>query len=121
MTLHHVALETHPADVEAELAFWALLGFAHVPEPPGLTGRAVWTERGATQVHLLLTDEPTVMHSGHAAVVADDYEATLDRLRAAGFELRPGAELWGSPRAFVTTPGGHRVEVMQRPPAPLSR
>ena len=25
-------------------------------------------------------------------------------------------ELWGQPRAFVTMPGGHRVELMAAPP-----
>ena len=34
MTLQHASLETRPADVEAEVAFWALLGFARV-EPRG--------------------------------------------------------------------------------------
>ena len=53
---------------------------------------------------------------GHVAVVAADYDATLERLRAAGFEADPRPEHWGSPRSFVRSPGGHRVELMAEPP-----
>ena len=35
MTLQHVTLEIRPADIDAEVAFWALLGFEHVDTPPG--------------------------------------------------------------------------------------
>jgi catechol 2,3-dioxygenase-like lactoylglutathione lyase family enzyme len=114
--LQHVAHETRPEDVEAVLAFWALLGFEPVDPPPSLRGRTVWVQRGTTQIHLLLTDSPVVPPSGHAAVVAEDYEATLDALRAAGHPVQPRAEHWGAPRAFATDPSGHRVEVMASPP-----
>ena len=40
MTLQHTSLEIRKADVEAELRFWALLGFDHVETPSGLNGRA---------------------------------------------------------------------------------
>jgi catechol 2,3-dioxygenase-like lactoylglutathione lyase family enzyme len=114
--LQHVAHETRRGDVEAVLAFWALLGFEPVEPPPTLRGRTVWVERGATQIHLLLTDEPVVPPSGHAAVVAPDYEGALAALLAAGHPVERRAEHWGAPRAFVTDPSGHRIEVMAAPP-----
>ena len=114
--LQHVALETRREDVEAVLAFWALLGFEPVAVPPGLAGRTHWVQRDGTQIHLLLTAEPVVPRAGHAAVVAPDYEAALDALRAAGHLVEPRAEHWGVPRAFVTDPSGHVVEVMSAPP-----
>jgi len=114
--LQHVAHETRSEDVEAVLAFWALLGFEPVEPPPSLRGRTVWVQRGVTQIHLLLTERPVVPPSGHAAVVADDYEATIAALQAAGHPVQPRAEHWGAPRAFVTDPSGHRVEVMSAPP-----
>jgi hypothetical protein len=64
----------------------------------------------------MYADEPVAPPSGHVAVVAADYEATLQRLHAKGFEAEPRAEHWGSPRAFVRCPAGHRVEVMAFPP-----
>jgi catechol 2,3-dioxygenase-like lactoylglutathione lyase family enzyme len=114
--LQHVALETRAGDVEAVLAFWALLGFEPVEVPAGLAGRTHWVQRGGTQIHLLLTEDPVVPRAGHVAVVAADYDATLAALRAAGHPVDPRAEHWGAPRSFVTDPSGHVVEVMAAPP-----
>jgi catechol 2,3-dioxygenase-like lactoylglutathione lyase family enzyme len=114
--LQHVSLETRPSDVEAMLAFLALLGFERV-EPPGSLGeRSAWAQRGASQIHLLFADEPVVPPAGHAAVVVDDYEATVAALRAAGHPVDPRAQHWGAPRAFVTAPAGHHLELMAAPP-----
>ena len=116
MTLQHVSLETRRADVDAELAFWALLGFAEVRPPEGLVGVASWVARAGTQIHLLHADEPVVMPEGHDAGVAADNDAPVARLRDAGFEIRPAREHWGAARGFVRTPAGHVVEVMAAPP-----
>ena len=110
--IHHVALEVRRADAGESERFWELLGFARVDPPASLRERAVWLERGGTQVHLLYADEPVVPPGGHAAVVADDYDATLERLRGAGHAPEPRREHWGAPRCFVRCPSGHRVEVM---------
>jgi catechol 2,3-dioxygenase-like lactoylglutathione lyase family enzyme len=112
MTLQHVSLETHRADVEAEVAFWTLLGFVRVVVPEGLRERAVWMASGGTQVHLLFAEAPVVPLEGHVAVVCGGYDSTLRELRAAGFAVEPRAEHWGAARAYVRSPGGHRVEVM---------
>lgn len=118
MTLQHVALETAPRDVGACAAFFALLGFAEVPVPETLRGHATWVQRGSSQIHLMRVDEPVVPRRGHVAVVAEDYDATLARLRAAGFAPEAREEHWGAPRCFVSAPGGHVVEVMAAPPPP---
>jgi catechol 2,3-dioxygenase-like lactoylglutathione lyase family enzyme len=118
MTLQHVSLETRPADADAEIAFWALLGFEEVRPPEGLVGVASWVARDGTQIHLLLSDEPVVMPQGHVAVVAGDYDAAVARLRDAGHDVRAAREHWGAGRSFVRTPAGHVVEVMAAPPPP---
>jgi hypothetical protein len=111
VTLQHVALETRREDVDAELAFWAVLGFAPV-EPPGtLRDRAAWVQRGATQVHLLFAEEPVVMAQGHVAVVVEDFDAV-----AAALDVEERTRHWGAARGYVRSPGGHRVEVMASPP-----
>ena len=53
---------------------------------------------------------------GHAAVVVDDFEAALERVRAGGHEAEESRQLWGARRAFAIAPGGHRVELMESPP-----
>ena len=114
--LQHVTLETRREDADAVVAFWALLGFEPVEPPPTLRGRTHWVRRGGTQVHLLLTEEPVVPPAGHTAIVVDDYEATLARLRAAGHRVERHEPHWGTARAFVIDPSGHLVEVMEAPP-----
>jgi catechol 2,3-dioxygenase-like lactoylglutathione lyase family enzyme len=115
--IHHVALEVVEGDADRCVAFWALLGFEEV-EPPGtLRKKSRWLERRGTQIHLLFAeDDPDVPPEGHVAVVAEDYDATLERLREAGFDPDPHREHWGAPRSFVRSPAGHRVEVMAAPP-----
>jgi catechol 2,3-dioxygenase-like lactoylglutathione lyase family enzyme len=116
--IHHVALEVRAGDADACARFWATLGFEEVEPPPALRDRTRWFERDGRQVHLMLRDEPVASPEGHVALVAGDdaYAATLDRVRAAGFEVDPRVEHWGSPRAFLRTPSGHRVEIMACPP-----
>jgi catechol 2,3-dioxygenase-like lactoylglutathione lyase family enzyme len=114
--IQHVAIELRQQDAGDCVRFWALLGFERVPAPPALAERVVWLQRQQTQVHLLLSEEPVVPPQGHVAVVVEDYDATLSALREAGWDPTPRTEYWGSPRAFVRSPGGHRVELMEFAP-----
>jgi catechol 2,3-dioxygenase-like lactoylglutathione lyase family enzyme len=110
--IQHAAIEVRREDVDACLHFWWLLGFERVAAPDALAERSAWVQAGDTQVHLLFAEEPVVPPEGHVAVVVGDYDGTLAALREAGFEPDPRAEHWGSPRAFVRSPAGHRVELM---------
>jgi catechol 2,3-dioxygenase-like lactoylglutathione lyase family enzyme len=113
--LQHIALETRREDVEAEVAFWGLLGFARVEPPASLADRATWLQSGPTQIHLLYADAPTT--SGHIAVIAPPpFDATIARLDAAGHTTEPRTPHWGAARAYVRSPAGHLVEVMAAPP-----
>ena len=118
--LHHVSLEVEPEHVDRTLEFFALLGFERVPAPDPIAAFVTWVERDATQIHLIHTPEATTPVLGHAAVVAPDFGASVERLREAGFEVEDADELWGEQRAFALLPGGGRVEVMAGPP-PASR
>lgn len=114
--LHHVGIEVAPEEVERAADLFELLGFARV-EPPPTLAEFTWLEREGTQVHLMPQPAPVAPPRGHLAVVVPQFEATLARLRAAGFELESAREHWGAPRAQVLAPGGHRVELMAAPPA----
>ncbi len=114
--IQHVALEVRPEQVDACADFYRLLGFEQVTPPETLADRAIWVERQGTQVHLLKVDEPAVLPSGHLAVVAEDYDATISALERAGHHAEQRSRHWGSPRAFVKDPGGNLVEVMAWPP-----
>jgi|SRR3954451_12390311 len=117
MVLHHVGIEVAPAHIEAAVGFFELIGFTRV-EPPRTLRVYTWLEREGTQVHLMPDEEPTVPSRGHLAVVVEDFEGTVARLRERGFEVEPKREHWGEARALAIAPGGHRVELMAAPPAP---
>jgi catechol 2,3-dioxygenase-like lactoylglutathione lyase family enzyme len=114
--LHHVSIEVPPEEVERMVEFWGLMGFERLPAPDRIAGYVTWLERGANQIHLIHTPEPTVPVLGHAAVVTPDFEATVAGLRDGGFIVEEADQLWGEPRAFAIGPAGHRVELMRAPP-----
>jgi catechol 2,3-dioxygenase-like lactoylglutathione lyase family enzyme len=114
--LQHVSIEIPPGEVARAVEFWSLLGFEQVDSPDPLGGYVTWVERAGTQIHLIHTEAATVPQLGHAAVVVDDFESTLERVAGAGHEVEESRELWGARRAFAIAPGGHRVELMESPP-----
>jgi catechol 2,3-dioxygenase-like lactoylglutathione lyase family enzyme len=113
--LHHVGIEVAPADIERTIELWQMLGFEPV-EPPETLSEFTWLERDGTQIHLMPTESPTVPPRGHTAVVVADFESTVAALGERGFEVERRREHWGAPRAHVLSPGGHRIELMARPP-----
>jgi catechol 2,3-dioxygenase-like lactoylglutathione lyase family enzyme len=114
--LHHVSLEVAPDDAARWGELLELIGFAEVEAPEALGGGIPWYEREGTQVHLIVTEAATAPALGHAAFVADDFDAVVAGLEGAGFEVEEHRELWGERRSFVLAPGGHRVEIMAAPP-----
>jgi catechol 2,3-dioxygenase-like lactoylglutathione lyase family enzyme len=109
--IQHLTREISPSKLQDCVRFYGILGFERVPEPPGIAGRAVWLERRNTQIHLMPTPAARP-DGGHVGLVVADYPLTIERLRAAGHEVEPRREHWGSPRAYVRDPAGHLVEVM---------
>ena len=93
-----------------------MLGFDQVDPPASLRERAAWVERAGTQIHLMRRDDAQHLPAGHLAVVVEDYDTALERLRAAGFDPEPRDEHWGAARSFVLDPAGNRVELMSAPP-----
>jgi catechol 2,3-dioxygenase-like lactoylglutathione lyase family enzyme len=114
--LHHVGIEVAPAEIGRAVELFELLGFQRV-EPPATLSRYTWLERNGTQVHLMPSESPVAAPAGHLAVIAPDFEVTVERLLEAGFEVEPKRAHWGAARALAHAPGGHRVELMAAPPA----
>jgi catechol 2,3-dioxygenase-like lactoylglutathione lyase family enzyme len=109
--IHHVTREVTPHQLDQCVRFYSLLGFHPVPVPAGIAGRALWLERGGTQIHLMPRDDAQVQ-SGHIGIVVSTYDGTIEQLRRQGHEIDPRTAHWGSPRAYVRDPAGHLVELM---------
>jgi glyoxalase/bleomycin resistance protein/dioxygenase superfamily protein len=116
--LQHVTVEVASGEIERSVEFWELLGFARVPPPAALAENFTWMEREGTQIHLERNVSPVVPPQGHVAVVVEDFGRAVERLSEGGFEVQPGREHWGAPRAKAIAPGGHMVELMASPPVP---
>lgn len=114
--IHHVGIEIAPADAERAAELFELLGFERVEPPPALAEGFTWLRGEGTEVHLMHTGRPVAPPRGHFAVLAPRFEATIERLRAHGFEVESRRRLWGSPRAYVMAQGGDRVELIESPP-----
>lgn len=114
--LHHASLEIRQDGAEAEVAFWALLGYPEIaPLTTDLARRSRWLQDAGPsrhQIHLVYEDDPTILRRAHLAIVRPAYEETCAALRAAGFEVVDREPYWESPRAFVHSPAGHRIEIM---------
>jgi catechol 2,3-dioxygenase-like lactoylglutathione lyase family enzyme len=121
--IQHVTRQIRPSQLPECLRFYAILGFKTIAVPPGIEGRAVWLagpgrSAGAPSgpdLHLMF-DEDARPEQGHVAFVLAAYDATLARLREAGFEVQPRREHWGSPRSYVRDPCSNLVELMEWAP-----
>jgi catechol 2,3-dioxygenase-like lactoylglutathione lyase family enzyme len=109
--IHHVTRKIPREQLEPCQRFYELLGFMRVTPPAGIAGRAVWLERGATQIHLMPADQAEP-EAGHVGLLAEDYGATIKQLRAAGHAVEPRRRHWGAPRSYVRDPAGNLVELM---------
>jgi catechol 2,3-dioxygenase-like lactoylglutathione lyase family enzyme len=114
--LQHVTLELRREDWPVAKRFWSMVGFEEVDPPGPLGEQSAWVERDGTQIHLQWHDEPVVPPNAHPAVVVDDWEGVVARLRDEGFEVDERPRHWGAARCFVRAPGGHRVELMAAAP-----
>jgi catechol 2,3-dioxygenase-like lactoylglutathione lyase family enzyme len=116
--IQHVTRQIGPADLQACLDFYGLLGLAPVTPPPSIGDRAVWLASAtAPNVHLhLLLAADARPERGHVAIVVSDYDGVVGRLRAAGHVVEPRREHWGAPRAYVRDPASNIVELMAAAP-----
>jgi catechol 2,3-dioxygenase-like lactoylglutathione lyase family enzyme len=116
VALDHVQLAMPAGGEEAARAFYAqVLGLTEVPKPPLLAVRGgAWFERGSVKIHLGVEEDFRPARKAHPAFEVSDLAALAERLRAAGFDPRPGESLDQCERLYVDDPFGNRLEFLQR-------
>lgn len=113
--IDHVQLAM-PAGEEARArAFYAgLLGMKEVAKPAQLAKRGgCWFECGAAQIHLGVEVEFRPAKKAHPALRCVDYDGLVERLRAAGVEVRDDDSIPGVRRCHVFDPFGNRIELIR--------
>jgi catechol 2,3-dioxygenase-like lactoylglutathione lyase family enzyme len=111
--LQHASVEVPPNMVEECARFYTgVLGMRRIEN---LAGSAWFSFGDGDHVHLLEGAGGGASRS-HMALLVDDLEATLERARAAGADVRQSDDLWGSQRWFLRDPAGNRIEIFDRAP-----
>ncbi|WGF89495.1 VOC family protein [Marinivivus vitaminiproducens] len=113
--LDHVQLAMPAGGEDEARAFYRdLLGMAEVAKPEPLAKRGgCWFERGTLKVHLGVEADFRPARKAHPALLTDDLDRLVARLRAAGCVLRDDEPLEGYVRTYVDDPFGNRIELMQ--------
>jgi catechol 2,3-dioxygenase-like lactoylglutathione lyase family enzyme len=115
LAIDHVQLAMPAGGEPMARQFYAgMLGLDELPKPPALAARGgAWFGRGSVQLHLGVEADFRPARKAHPALLVDDLDGLLVRLRAQGVAAREDDELPGYRRAFVADPFGNRIELMQ--------
>ena len=114
LSIEHVQLAMPPGGEAAARAFYAgLLGIPEVPKPPELATRGgAWFEHGALKIHLAVEADFRPARKAHPALLVRGLRALVERLRAAGVDVRD-EPLAGHDRVYVADPFGNRLELLE--------
>ncbi|HVW40720.1 MAG TPA: VOC family protein [Amycolatopsis sp.] len=109
--IHHVAITV--ADLPAALDFYTrVLGLSERTDRPGNLGPGAWLDVGGQQVHLV-TGTPPPSQGQHFAVLVDDLDTTIERLRAEGVEVSDPVPVGAARQSFLRDPSGNAIELHQ--------
>ena len=117
--LDHVQLAMPPGGEALARAFYRdILEIPEIPKPLTLAKRGgCWFERGALKIHLGVDAGFRPARKAHPGLLVTDLQVLVDRLTAAGHEVREDEPLEGYHRVYVDDPFGNRIELME-PTAP---
>ena len=115
VAIDHVQLAMPEAgEASAQEFYEGLLGLRRVPKPPHLERRGgCWFENDSVKVHLGVDADFRPARKAHPALVVQDLDRLVERLRAAGVTVHDDERLGGHIRAFVDDPFGNRIELLE--------
>jgi catechol 2,3-dioxygenase-like lactoylglutathione lyase family enzyme len=116
--IHHVQLAC-PAGSEAALrAFYhGVLGLGEIPKPPALAARGgCWFRGHGIELHLGVEEDFRPARKAHPGLLVRDLDAWADRLRAAGYPVRPDGDFPGMRRFYSEDCLGNRLEFLEPGP-----
>ena len=116
MRIHHVNVVVPPGGTAAVVSFYVdVLGLRPAAKPTeGVAATGAWFDvDDMTQVHVSERDG-AVHPQSHFALVVDDFDAVLGRLRQAGASWEDQPDIFGGRRGFTRDPAGNRIEILAR-------
>jgi len=115
--IDHVQLAMPAGEEEQARAFFGgVLEMTEIPKPTVLAARGgAWFVAGAVALHLGVEAEFRPARKAHPALLVDDLDAMLVRLRAADVAISDNEPpLEGYRRVHISDPFGNRIELMTR-------
>jgi catechol 2,3-dioxygenase-like lactoylglutathione lyase family enzyme len=113
--LHHVNVLVPIGATETVAVFYAdVLRLLRTTKPStGTTAGGAWFDiADGTQVHL--SERDGAAHPDqHFALVVEDFDDVLSRLRDAGAPWTDQEDLFGGRRGFTRDPAGNRIEICE--------
>jgi|SRR5689334_11446129 catechol 2,3-dioxygenase-like lactoylglutathione lyase family enzyme len=115
LRLDHVQLAMPEGSEERARSFYRdVLGMKEIPKPAALAGRGgCWFASGDARVHLGVEEDFRPAKKAHPALVVEGLDEILVRCEAAGFTIKPDAEINGRRRVHVFDPFGNRIELIE--------
>lgn len=112
MHIHHVQLAA-PADSEelARAFFVGVLQMGEVPKPSALRSRGgCWFRSGSCSVHIGIDPSFMPQRKAHPAFSVPDINGLVERLEAAGHQVRWDETMPNVTRFYTDDPFGNRLE-----------
>ncbi|HET7481398.1 MAG TPA: VOC family protein [Actinomycetota bacterium] len=112
VALEHVTV-TAPEELEPSVVSWYrdCLGLDEADKPQGARPGGAWFQIGAQQVHVTI-DEHNPPQKAHFALVVDDFDEVIERLRNSGSHIEQASEMPGRRRFYTRDPAGNRLEIV---------
>ena len=112
--LDHVQLAMPAGREDDAAAFYeGVLGIPQVPKPAELATRGgCWFESGDVRLHLGVEEPFTPARKAHAALEVDGLRELVERLAAAGHDVRD-EPYEGFDRIYTDDPFGNRLELLE--------
>jgi len=112
--IDHVQLAAPPGcEDDARRFYCEVLGMQEIPKPSILAQRGgVWFASGAVQLHIGIEQDFRPARKAHPALLCNDYDALLAKLRAAKVEVEEVNDIPGIRRAHIHDPFGNRIELI---------
>jgi catechol 2,3-dioxygenase-like lactoylglutathione lyase family enzyme len=114
-SIDHVQLAMPAGEEERARGFYSgALRLPEVPKPPHLAARGgCWFESDTVKIHLGVDPEFRPARKAHPALLVEDLQKLVGRLRAGGYALVDDDPLEGYQRIYVYDPFGNRLELME--------